>query len=289
MSNKIWTEKYRPRNLDEFVCSESQKNKFKSYITEQNIPHILCSGPPGSGKTSLAKILTKLIDCNSIYINASDERSIETLRTKIKEFAISLGSKPLKICILDEFDGANLFMMQALRPIMETTADQTRFILTCNYPQKIIDPIKSRCQLFEFKSFTKEMIEKRLKQILSQEKIEYKDKDIEQIALYSYPDIRRAINFCQKYVIDSKLIYTKDENLESVNGMIYDLLKKKDWRSIRKLVNNESIIYEDVYKFLFDRMEDPKSLLTIAEYLRNHSIVADPEINFIAMVIELLD
>jgi DNA polymerase III delta prime subunit len=182
-----------------------------------------------------------------------------------------------------------IYLQQALRPVMEMTADQTRFILTCNYPQKIIDPIKSRCQLFEFKSFTKEMIEVRLKQILAIEKVEYKDKDIEQIALYSYPDIRRAINFCQKYVIDNKLVYTKDENLESVNGMIYDLLKKKDWKSIRKLVNNESIIYEDVYKFLFDRMDEPKSLLTIAEYLKNHSIVADPEINFIAMIIELIE
>ena len=181
-----------------------------------------------------------------------------------------------------------IYLQQALRPVMEETASQTRFILTCNYPYKIIDPIRSRCQLFEFKGFTQQQVEDRLKYILEKEEIRFDEKDVEYIALSTYPDLRKAINTCQRYIIDNELKFNKEEGSD-INIKILELLKQKDWQGIRKIVNNEPIVYDDLFKLLFDQMEDPSTLITIAEHNYRNNLGADPEINFIACILKIIE
>ncbi len=293
LQNVIWVEKYRPRSLEDFVCSESYRKKFQQFIDNKSIDHLLLSGAPGCGKTTMAKILVNSIPCDKLYINASDERNLDMLRNKVKDFAMHISDSGLNICILDEADGLTIQTMAALRPVMEFTAEQTRFILTCNYLQKIIDPIKSRCQLFEFKSFTKEQVVNRLLIILMHENVTYDKKDVVEIATNCYPDIRKAINMLQKSVVDNRLTIDRSVVSQSTNVKILELLKKKDWRSIRKLIAEESVIYEDAYKFLFDEMEtinsNPVNLITIAEHSWRNSIASDPEINFMSLVIQLCE
>jgi len=178
-----------------------------------------------------------------------------------------------------------------LRSLLEFASTHTRFILTCNYPQKIIPPIHSRCQTIEFKTFSKEQIITKLEQILQLEQVKFVKKDLVDIATNTYPDIRKAIQVCNQLVRENQLVIDKDVFQSSTNVKILDLIKKKDWQSVRKLINNEPIIYEEVYKFLFDEImtinSDSTNLITIADYLYRHSITADPEVNFMALVIQL--
>lgn len=296
----FWTEKYRPNILKDFICSEKINKTFQSYIDNQDIPgHLLLSGPAGTGKTSIAKLLSKQIKCDYQYINASEERNIDTLRTKIKDFAYYVGTEQIKICILDEADGMGIIAAQALRPIMEATSEHTRFILTCNYPQKIIDPIKSRCMLFEFKTFTKDQVVERLKLILNNEKVSYDIKELEEIARNTYPDIRKAINTTQRNVTSGKLSIDKSSFSYSVNVKILELILKKQFREMRKLCLEEGVVYESLYEFIFDefakngmKFDDikiGKILLIISDYLYKHSLVASPDINFAACALSIID
>jgi len=293
MNNAIWAEKYRPEVLEDFICSDKVKLKFQEYIDNQSIDHLLLYSPPGCGKTSLAKILTTSIECDVLYINASDERGIDTLRDKIKNFAMSMGNYDLKICILDEADGLSIHAMQALRPIMEFTSSHTRFILTANYPQKIIDPIKSRCQMFEFKSFSKKQVVKRLLDILGKEGIEYELEDVVNIAKYTYPDIRLGINTLQRSITNKKLVLEKTNLSSNNNVKIFELLKEKDWEGLKNHISEEPVMYEDAYKFLFNEIEtivpDYTALLVIQDRLHKHGATPDPEMNFKACILELMD
>lgn len=186
-----------------------------------------------------------------------------------------------------------MLLQAAMRAQFESTAEQTRFILTANYPQKIIDPIKSRCQLFEFKSFTREQIAKRLEEILNIEKISYNSDDVLEIATTCYPDIRKAINTIQKFSVDNKLTIDKTNISDSINSQIFNLLKKKDWKSIRKLMSEESVIYQDLYKYLFENIDtistDPTALVLIADYQYRSSLVADQDINMISLIVQLCE
>ncbi len=209
MSNTLWVEKYRPDTLEGYVGNEHILEKVKIYIQNEDVPHLLLYGQAGTGKTTLAKIITNQIDCDVMYINASDENNVDTVRDKIRGFASSMGFRKWKIIILDESDYLTPNAQAALRNLMETFSKSTRFILTCNYVEKIIDPIQSRCQTFAITPPSKKDVAKRLNEILNQEGVEFEMSDLAVIVNSGYPDIRRVLNAAQRQVINGKLVIDK--------------------------------------------------------------------------------
>jgi replication factor C subunit 2/4 len=293
----LFVEKYRPTILGGFICSDDMKLKFQEFIDKKAFPHLLLCGKPGSGKTTMAKILVKQIPCTYMYINASEERGIATLRDKVQQFSYFAGDDDLRVVILDESDGLTQDFQSALRNLMETTSAYTRFILTCNYKQKIIEAIRSRCQEFEFKSFSKEQILERLKLILNTEGIVYTEKDLKQVVINTYPDIRAAINTIEKFSSNNKLV-VKEFGSDIMEKML-ELLFKKDWKGIRKICKEESFIYDELYTNFFEIFADNKFglkddkvgsiLMCLADRQYRNSIVANAEINWMATILEIID
>jgi replication factor C small subunit len=191
----IWAEKYRPQTLADYIGNKDLLEKIKSYIEKKDIPHLLFYGSAGTGKTTLSKIIANGFDCDLLYINASDENNVDNVRTKIKDFAANVGFAALKVVILDEADFLTQNSQAALRNIIETYSTTTRFIFTCNYIEKITEPIVSRCQCFEIFPMNKKDIAVYLKKILDLEGIKYTIDDIGYIINNYYPDIRKILNF----------------------------------------------------------------------------------------------
>jgi len=297
----IWTEKYRPKNIDTFVGNKEFKDKVSTYLESGDIPNLLLTGSAGVGKTTLAKILVKHIQCDHIYVNASDERNIETIRNKVKLFASSIGFSPLKIIILDEFDFTTPQAQAALRALMETFAIHTRFILTCNYPERIIDPIQSRCQIFHLYPPSKKEVAIHVKDILTTENIEYNLKDVALYVNSGYPDMRRIINSLQKHVVGGELVVDTRSTIEADYKLkILDILKtqnKKDaFLNIRQLLTNNQIKdFTNIFRLLFDSVDEfsnnhtAECILILAEGQQSDSVVIDKEINMMATVIKLLE
>ena len=205
MSNTLWVEKYRPSTLENYIGNEHLTSKVKHYLETGDLPHLLLFGKAGTGKTTLAKILVKNIECDYLYINASDENNVETVRTKVKEFASTIGFKDMKVIILDECDYITPNAQAALRNLMETFSKHCRFILTCNFVERIIDPIQSRCQSFQIIPPSKSDVAKHLHNILIKENVIDTMEDIKVLIDSSYPDIRRVINSAQRNVVNGKL------------------------------------------------------------------------------------
>lgn len=300
-SHSIWTEKYRPSTLENYIGNEHIVEKVKIYLKNNDIPHLLFYGSAGTGKTTIAKIITNSIECDVMYINASDENSVDTVRTKIKNFASTAGFKPLKVIICDEFDFMTANGQAALRNLMETFSKTTRFILTCNYIEKVIDPIQSRCQTFAVNPPSRKDVCIHAADILRKENIEFNPEDILTIVNVCYPDIRKVINSCQKQVLDGKLIIDKQSLVES-NYMtkVLEILKLKIDKN-KKLVDIRQLIadsqvrsFEPFYRFLFDNIDEfakgneSSAILIIAEYCYFDSLVVDKEINCMAMLIKLV-
>ena len=172
-SHGLWVEKYRPQDLLTYVGNEHLKNKVERFINDGNVPHLLLYGKAGGGKTTLAKLIVNNVDCDYIYVNASDERKLELIRDRLKTFASSVGFKPMKIVILDEADYLNHLTQPALRNLMETFSSHCRFILTCNYVEKIIDPLRSRCQEYKIEPPSKKEVALHAKMILEKENISF--------------------------------------------------------------------------------------------------------------------
>ncbi len=201
----LWVEKYRPSSLDTYIGNEHLKSKVKVYLESGDLPHLLFYGRAGTGKTTLAKLLVKNIECDYLYINASDENSVDTVRNKVRQFASTVGFKDLKIIILDECDYITPNAQAALRNLMETFSKHCRFILTCNYVERIIDPIQSRCQSFQVIPPSKSEVAKHLHNILVQENVIDTVEDIKILVDSSSPDIRRVINSAQRNGVNGNL------------------------------------------------------------------------------------
>ena len=203
--HSLWVEKYRPTDLSTYIGNEHLREKVGVYLESGDVPHLLLYGRAGTGKTTLAKIITKNIDCDYLYVNASDENKIDDVRNKIKTFAASVGFKDLKVVILDECDYLTPNAQAALRNLMETFSKHCRFILTCNYVERIIDPIQSRCQSYKVVPPSKKEVAQQLVDILDDQMCTYELDDIALIVNAGYPDIRRVINSAQRQVVDGKL------------------------------------------------------------------------------------
>ena len=300
MSNSLWVEKYRPNTLENYIGNEHLKSKVENYLNSGDLPHLLLYGKAGTGKTTLAKLLVNNIECDYLYINASDENNVETVRTKVKGFASTIGFKDLKVIILDECDYITPNAQAALRNLMETFSKHCRFILTCNYVERIIDPIQSRCQSFQIIPPSRNEVAKHLHKILVQENIMDTPEDIKILVESGYPDIRRVINSAQRNVVNGKLkldttsIIQNDYKLKLIK--ILEKKNKKDaFIDIRKLLANNHITdFADLFRLLYDEVDGygkghvAECILIIARYELSDSQVVDKEINAMAMLIELL-
>ena len=269
--HSLWVERYRPPTMDRYIGNEEVKEKFVQLIKKNDIPHILLFGPAGTGKTSLAKLLVKNINCDSLYINASDESRIDDVRIKMKNYACSAGFKPLKVIILDEADKLTPDAQRALRNMLETYSAYTRFILTCNYVEKIIPAIFSRMQSFEIKPLSKKDIAVRLVEILQTENVSFTQEDIITIVSTYYPDIRKIIGFAQQSTFETqepdgttslkiKIIKENAVEIDMLNKLI-DLLKNPNkagvFNEIRQLTTEfDTGSLETVYRHLFDKVEE---------------------------------
>ena len=300
MSNYIWVEKYRPSSLDTYIGNEHLKSKVDIYLESGDIPHLLLYGKAGTGKTTLAKILVNNIECDYLYINASDENSVDTVRNKVRQFASTVGFKDLKIIILDECDYITPNAQAALRNLMETFSKHCRFILTCNYVERIIDPIQSRCQSFQVIPPSKSEVAKHLHNILVQENVMDSMEDIKVLVYSGYPDIRRVINSAQRNVVNGQLkldtssIIQNDYKLKLLK-ILETQDKKTAFKDIRQLlVDNKITDFADLFRLLYDEVDGygkghvAECILIVARYELSDSQVVDKEINAMAMIIELL-
>ena len=298
-THTLWVEKYRPTTLDTYIGNESLKEKVSFYLESGDLPHLLLYGKAGTGKTTLSKILVKNIECDYLYINASDENNVDTVRTKVKNFASTIGFKDYKIIILDECDYITPNAQAALRNLMETFSKHCRFILTCNYVERIIDPIQSRCQSFQIIPPDRKQVATHLSEILTKEGVVYELDDIVTIVNSGYPDIRRVINSSQRQVVKSELVVDKSTIIQNDYKLkVLELLKqdkKSAFNGIRKVLLDSKVTdYAELFRLLYDNIEEfakghlAEVILVIAKYELSDAHVVDKEINTMAMIVEIL-
>ena len=295
----IWCEKYRPSTLNEIILDRSTKTYFNKVQVEQNIPNVLFVGKPGIGKTSLAKIIVNdILKCQYLYINASDENGIDTIRTKVLNFAQTKSLfGQIKVIVLDECDGLSIDAQKALRNSIEEYHDLTRFVLTANYKHKIIQALQSRCQVFDI-SYDKNEYLTKLISIVKAEELKINKEDFTKIIDNCYPDFRKGINALQKYYLSGGKENSSNITKDFFDGLI-GLLKQKKYSLIRKqIIENEALFnndYDELFKRLFDFMyisvipEEKKRdcLITVSRYFYQNSQCIDQEINFYSCILDL--
>ena len=298
-TNSLLNEKYRPITLDNYVGNDKLKTSIARQLEQNDIQNYLFYGPAGTGKTTLAKLITKNLDCDYIYINASDERGIETIRDKVSGFASVASFKPLKVVILDEADFLTIQAQASLRNIIETFSRTTRFILTCNYIERVIDPLQSRCQTIKVVPPTKKEVAVHLASICDKESISYDPNAIGKIVNKFYPDLRKMLNTIQSSSIKNRLVL--DDSLlvsTSYLSAILDELKKSKpkFNTIRQIIADSNIDdFEEVFRFLYDKADEylPGKAGTAAFLINEHQYKAnfriDKEINIMSLINNLIN
>ena len=297
--HSLLNERYRPNNLDEFVGNEELKRKLKIYLDQNDTQNFIFYGPAGCGKTSLAKLLVKNLDCSHLYINASDERGIETIRDKVSRFASIMSFSPLKVVILDEADFLTIQAQASLRNVIETFSRTTRFIMTCNYIERIIDPLQSRCQVLKIVPPSKSDVATHLSTILGKEEIEFEAKTLVNIVNTHYPDVRKMLNTIQLSTKDGEL--QVDPTILVANNYIGEILKElkkkhTNFRTLRQIIADSGVKdFEGLYRSLFDNAEvyAPGSEGSVAVILNEHQYHSnfriDKEINIASCLSKIIE
>jgi DNA polymerase III delta prime subunit len=299
----LWTEKYRPKTINECILPERLKKPFQEYVNSKEIPNLLLAGGAGVGKTTVAKAMCEEIGCDYMVINGSDDNGVDTVRYKIKNYASSMSlAGGRKVIIVDEADYLSPNAQAAFRNVIEEFAGNCSFIFTCNFKNKIIEPLHSRCAVVDFILKNNEKAQmagqffKRIQGVLQSEEIKYDDKVIAELVKKHFPDFRRVINELQRYSkfgeIDTGIL---SQIIEVGLSDVIKHLKEKDFGSIRKWVASSDVDAASLYRKLYDNLYDvlkpqsiPQAVIILADYQYKHAFVADAEINTVACLTELM-
>ena len=300
----LWVEKYRPSRIEDCILPEQVKEQFQQFISKGEVPNLLLSGSAGTGKTTIARALCNELGCDYIVINGSDEgRQIDTLRTKIKQFASAVSFEgKTKVVILDEADYMNRDSVQpALRAFIETFSENCRFIFTCNYSNRLIDPLHSRTTVIDFKLAPSDRpvlaskFLKRMEYILDTEGVEYSQRVLAELLNKHFPDYRRVINELQRYAVGGIIDEGVLSNFQEINSQaLVECLRSKDWKKMRQWVANNvdtdpQAIFRQIYDILLPEVSKPHYLVVlIADYQYKAAFVADQEINITACLTEIM-
>ena len=301
----LWVEKYRPKTIEECILPESLRKTFLEFVDTQEIPNLLLAGSAGIGKTTIARALCEQLDIDYVLINGSEEGNIDTLRTKIKTYASTVSfSGGIKAVILDEADYLNPQSTQpALRGLIEEFSSNCRFIFTCNFSNRIISPLHSRCSVVEFKISKTDLpkvateFAKRLQWILELEQVEFSNDILNTLIGKHLPDWRRVLNECQRYGISGTIdVGILTDYSDAHLDVLYTLIKDKEFTKMRKWVvdnldNDPTLLYRKIYNTLSKSMKPesiPEAVLIIAEYSYKSAFVADQEINLVACLTRIM-
>jgi len=300
---ELWTEKYRPSTLTDYVFrDDAQRKQVQQWVDQQTIPHLLFSGAPGTGKTTLAKVLINMLeidDYDVLEINASRENSVDSVREKITNFVATMPFGEFKVVLLDEADYISPNGQAALRGVMETYASSARFILTCNYPNKIIPALHSRCQGFHIERIDHTEFTARIATVCVEEGVEIDIDTLDSYVKATYPDLRKCLNLCQMNTVDGKLIKPNEGDSATADYKlaVVDLFKQGKILEARKMLCSQVRPEEmdELFRWMYDNLElwgetqeqKDAAILIIAKGLRNIPLVADQEINLAATLVEL--
>jgi len=297
--NTLYVERFRPTELKYYVGNENIKDTIQKYLDQGDIQNFIFYGPAGTGKTTLAKIIVKNLDCDYLYINASDENGIDTIREKVKGFASAASWKGIKVVILDEADFITVQGQAALRNVIETFSRSTRFILTCNFIERIIDPLQSRCHTLKIVPPTKMDVYNHLTWILTDQlNVSYEQDDIKNLIVKYYPDMRKMLNVLQMSVKDDAIVL--DETILTSNNYIKEVLKElagsKKWLTIRQIIADSNVKdFEELYRNLFEYApkyapgKEGMVAIILNEHLYQANFRIDKEINVMSAIAKIID
>ncbi len=297
--NTLYVERFRPTELKHYVGNENVKDTIQKYLDQDDIQNFIFYGPAGTGKTTLAKIIVKNLDCDYLYINASDENGIDTIREKVKGFASAASWKGIKVVILDEADFITIQGQAALRNVIETFSRSTRFILTCNFIERIIDPLQSRCQVLKIVPPTKMDVYNHLTWILADQlNISYTPEDLKSLIIKYYPDMRKMLNVLQMSVKDDNVVL--DETVLTSNSYIKEVLKElvgnKKWLTIRQIIADSNVKdFEELYRSLFEHSskyapgKEGSVTIILNEHLHQANFRIDKEINVMSAIAKIIE
>ncbi len=302
--HSLLVEKYRPSKLENYVGNENIKKSISKYLDQNDIQNLIFYGPAGTGKTTLAKLCVQNLDCDHLYINASDERGIETIRDKVQGFASVASFKPLKVVILDEADFLTIQAQASLRNIIETFSRTTRFIMTCNFVERIIDPLQSRCQVLKIVPPTKKDVAKHLNWILQQESIKHDINDLVPLVNHYYPDLRKCINTIQLSTQDNTLkldqsVLVSSNYIDKVINALSEGSKHNRidcYNDIRQIIADANVDdFDELFKALYERAseylqnKEGTAAILINEHQYKANFRIDKEINTMSLIQNLIN